>query len=177
MIKGKKCIALAVAALCVLSFSVPLFADQSEKSTVEKLLDILQQKGIITEEQHEDLTEELGEEKKEHEEQQQVVQEIKTTEEKRPKVGYKNGFYLETPEKDFKLKIGGRAYGDFRAYNSGHPSNDEFYISRARIYLSGTIYKYFDFKVQADFGKGDSKLKDGFVKFTYFPLCQNRPGP
>ena len=56
MIKGKKCIVLAVAALFVLSFCVPLSADQSQQSTVEKLLDILQQKGIITEEQHGDLT-------------------------------------------------------------------------------------------------------------------------
>jgi phosphate-selective porin OprO/OprP len=153
-----------------------LYAGQSQKSTVEKLLDILEQKGIITEEQHRDLKDELGEEEKEQEEQQQVVEEIKTKEEKRPKVGYKNGFYLEKPEKDFKLKIGGRAYGDFRAYNSDHPSNDEFYVSRARIYLSGTIYKYFDFKVQADFGKGSSKLKDGFVKLTYFPAAQIMAG-
>ena len=176
MIKVKNCIVLAVAAFFVLSFCVPLFADQSEKSTVEKLLDILQQKGIITEEQHGDLTEELGVEKKELEEQKQVVQEVKKKEENRPRVGYKNGFYLETPDDKFKLKIGGRVFADFRAYNSGHPSNSEFYISRARIYLAGTLYKYFDFKVQADFGKGDSKLKDGFININYFPYAQFQMG-
>jgi hypothetical protein len=64
----------------IFTSSASLYADQSQKSTVEKLLDILQQKGIITEEQHEDLTEELGEEEKEQEEQQQVVQEINTGE-------------------------------------------------------------------------------------------------
>ena len=176
MIKGKNCIVLAVAAFFVLSFCVPLFADQSEKSTVEKLLDILQQKGIITEEQHGDLTEELGVEEQELEEQKQVVQEVKKKEEKRPRVGYKNGFYLETPDDKFKLKIGGRVFADFRAYNGGHPSNSEFYISRARIYLAGTLYKYFDFKVQADFGKGDSKLKDGFININYFPYAQFKIG-
>ena len=99
MSKGEKCIFVAVAAFFVLSFSVPLYADQSEKSTVEKLLDILEQKGIITEDQHGDLTEELGVEEKELEEQKQVVQEVKKKEENRPRVGYKNGFYLETPDK------------------------------------------------------------------------------
>ncbi len=172
MIKRKKCMVLAVAAFFVLSFCVPLSADQSQKTTVEKLLDILQDKGIITEKQHGELTEELGVEKKELEEQKQVVEEVKRKEEERPRVGYKNGFYLETPDKEFKLKIGGRVYGDFRAYNSDHPSNDEFYISRARIYLSGTIYKYFDFKVEADFGKGESELKRRVYQSKLLSLCQ-----
>ena len=176
MVKVKKCIVLVVAALFVLSFCAPLYADQSEKSTVEKLLDILQQKGIITEEQHGDLTEELGVEEKELEEQKQVVQEVKKKEENRPRVGYKNGFYLETPDDKFKLKIGGRVFADFRAYNSGHPSDSEFYISRARIYLSGTLYSYFDFKVQADFGKGESNLKDGFINVNYFPFAHFKIG-
>jgi len=156
----------------LLSFSVPLQADQLQKTTVEKLLDILQEKGIITEKQYEELTEELGAEKKELEEQTKAVQEIQSREEKTPRVGYKNGFFLETPDNQFKLKVGGRLYGDFRAYNSGHPRNDEFYISRARIYLSGTLYKYFDFKVEADFGKGESELKDGYINLTYFPFAQ-----
>lgn len=176
MIKGKKCGVLVVAALFVLSFCAPLYADQSEKSTVEKLLDILQQKGIITEDQHEELTEELGEEEKELEEQKQIVQEVKTKEEKRPQVGYKNGFYLKTPDDKFKLKMGGRVFADFRAYNSAHPSDSEFYISRARIYLSGTLYSYFDFKVQADFGKGESDLKDGFININYLPFAQFQMG-
>jgi phosphate-selective porin OprO/OprP len=174
--KGSNFLTASVFLVFFFTSCTSLYADQSQKTTVEKLLDILQDKGIITEKQHEELTEELGVEKKEQEEQEKVVQEIKTKEEKRPKVGYKNGFFLETPEKDFKLKVGGRAYGDFRAYNSDHPSNDEFYVSRARIYLSGTIYKYFDFKVQADFGKGDSKLKDGFINLNYFPSVQIKMG-
>ena len=168
MIKGKRCIVLVVAALFVLSFCVPLFANQSQQSTVEKLLDILQQKGIITEEQHGDLKKNWGR-KKRNKRNRKGSTGDKKKEERRPRVGYKNGFYLETPEKDFKLKIGGRVFGDFRAYNGDHPSNGEFYISRARIYLAGTLYKYFDFKVQADFGKGDSKLKDGFININYFP--------
>jgi len=172
MIKGRKCIDFAAAVMFLLSFTVPLSADQTQKTTVEKLLDILQQKGIITEKQHQELTEELGVEQKELEEQKQVVEEVKRKEEQRPQVGYKNGFFLETPDKDFKLKMGGRIFGDFRAYNSDHPSNDEFYISRARIYLSGTLYKYFDFKVQADFGKGESDLKDGYLNLNYFPSAQ-----
>ena len=71
MIKGKKSSILAITVVFVFSFCVPLSADQSQKSTVKKLLDILEQKGIITEEQHRELNSELGEEQKEQEEQQQ----------------------------------------------------------------------------------------------------------
>jgi DNA-directed RNA polymerase specialized sigma54-like protein len=78
----------AAAISLLLSFSVPLQADQLQKTTVEKLLDILQEKGIITEKQYEELTEELGAEKKELEEQTKAVQEIQSREEKTPRVGY-----------------------------------------------------------------------------------------
>ena len=160
-----------------LTSTTVLWAAQSHKSTVEKLLDILQQKGIITEEQHEDLTEELGEEEKELEEQKQVVQEVKRKEEKRPRVGYNHGFFLETPDDTFRLAIGGRVNGDFRAYNSGHPSNSEFYVRRARIYLSGTLYKYFDFLVRADFGNGNSTLTVWVDKSQLFFLSPVQDGP
>ena len=126
MIEGKKRVLFLATAFFVLSVCAPLYAGNPEKSTVEKLLDILQEKGIITEEQHKDLNKELGVEKKELEKQRQIVQEVKAKEEKRPQVGYKHGFYLKTPDNRFKLKMGGRVYADFRGYNSGHPSDSEF---------------------------------------------------
>ena len=160
----------------VFTFSTSLNAEQSQKTVVDKLLDILQDKGIITEKQCKELKEELEEEKQSLQEKESVLKKVKSWEEKLPRVGYKNGFFLETPDKKFKLKLGGRVYGDLRAYNSGHPSNSEFFVSRARIYLAGTLYKYFDFKVEPDFGKGDSKLKDGFININYFPLAQFKIG-
>ena len=172
--KGKGFILLVVAVF--FAFCTSLYAGQSQETVVDKLLDILQAKGIITEKQHNELKEELEVEKKSQKEQEEVVQKVKSWEEKLPRVGYKNGFFLETPDKDFKLKIGGRVFADFRAYNSGHPSNSEFFISRARIYLAGTLYKYFDFKVQPDFGKGKSGLRDGFINVNYFPYAQFKIG-
>jgi len=172
----KNTMIVAVTIFFFITFCTSLYAEQSQKTTIEKLLDILQEKGIITEKQHKELKDELVEEKRALEEQKMVVQEAKSWEEKLPHVGYKNGFFLETQDKKFKLKIGGRVYGDFRAYNSGHPSNSEFFISRARIYLAGTLYNHFDFKVQPDFGKGDSKLKDGYINVNYFPYAQLKIG-
>lgn len=174
---------LLVAALFTMCVAVPVQGEEVQKTTVDKLLDILQEKGIITGEQYKDLKNELGAEKKVIEEQKQVIEEqkkavadAKRREEKLPHVGYKNGFYLETPDQQFTLKMGGRVDADMRLYNSDHPENDEFLLSRARIYLSGTLCKHLEYKVEADFGKGESELKDGFINANYVTYAQVKAG-
>jgi phosphate-selective porin OprO and OprP len=167
---------LLLAVSIILTFGTFLRAEEPKKTAVEKLLDILKEKEIITQTQYKELKGEFAEEENELEEQKQVVQKVKSWEEKIPNMGYKNGFFLETKDKKFKLKFGGRVFADYRGYNSGQPSNSEFFISRARIYLAGTLYNHFEFKVQPDFGKGDSKLKDGFINVNYFPYAQLKIG-
>ena len=167
---------LILGTLLILSISIPVFAEEVQKTTVDKLLDILQEKGIITGQQYQDLKKELGTEKKVMEEQKKVVEDVKSREEKMPRVGYKNGFFLETPDQKFTLKAGGRIDADMRLYNSDHPEKSEFLMSRARIYLSGTLYKYFEFKIEPDFGKGESELKDGFINANYVPYAQFKVG-
>jgi len=175
MIKKKR-VLVVLTTFFLLTFCTQLFAEQAHKTAVEKLLDILQEKKIITDEQYEEIKGILEEEKRSLAEEKRVIKKIKSWEEKLPHLGYKNGFFLETQDKKFKLKIGGRVSGDFRAYNSGHPSNSEFFISRARIYLGGTLYNHFEFKVEPDFGKGDSKLKDGYINLNYSPYAQFKIG-
>ncbi len=174
---------LIVGALLIFVASGPVCAEEASKTTVDKLLDILQEKGIINGQQYQDLKNELGAEKKVIEEQKQVIEEqkkvvadVKSREEKLPHVGYKNGFYLETPDEKFSLKVGGRIDTDMRFYNSDHPENNQFFVNRARVYLSGTIYKYIEFKIEPDFGKGTSELKDGFVNANYVPYAQFKVG-
>jgi phosphate-selective porin OprO/OprP len=174
---------LIVGAFLVFCLSAPVYGEEAPKTTVDKLLDILQDKGIITGEQYRDLKNELGAEKKVIEEQKKVIEDqkkvvadAKSREEKMPHVGYKNGFYLETPDQNFSLKIGGRVDADMRFYNSDHPENNQFFVNRARIYLSGTLFKYYEFKIEPDFGKGTSELKDGFINVNYVPYAQFKVG-
>ena len=119
---------LIVGALLIFFASGPVCAEEAPKTTVDKLLDILQDKGIITGDQYRDLKNELGAEQKVIEEQKQVLEDqkkvvadVKSREEKMPRVGYKNGFFLETPDQNFSLKIGGRVDADMRFYNTDHP--------------------------------------------------------
>ena len=51
---------LIVGAFLVFCLSAPVYGEEAPKTTVDKLLDILQDKGIITGEQYRDLKNELG---------------------------------------------------------------------------------------------------------------------
>jgi phosphate-selective porin OprO/OprP len=82
---------------------------------------------------------------------------------------YEKGFRLETRDKNFKMQIGGRVQFDFRTFGSNYPEDDEFDIRRARIFLSGTVYRDFDYKVQVELeGSSSNRLRDGYLEYTYF---------
>ncbi len=68
---------LIVGALLIFVASGPVCAEEASKTTVDKLLDILQEKGIINGQQYQDLKNELGAEKKVIEEQKMVIEEQK----------------------------------------------------------------------------------------------------
>src|SRR5512139_745692 len=122
--KWEKCFQVLVSCF-ILFLSVPSLGEEAPKTTVDKLLDILQEKNIINGQQYRDLKNELGAEKKVIEEQKKVIEEqkkvvadVKSREEKMPRMGYKNGFYLETPDQNFSLKIGGVLDADMRFLNT-----------------------------------------------------------
>ncbi len=89
-----------------------------------------------------------------------------------------NGFKLESADKDFQLKFGGRIMVD-HAYmfqndeldaNVGPletTSGTEF--RRARFFMSGTVYSNVEFKLQVDFAGGNTVLKDAFIGVTDIP--------
>lgn len=93
-----------------------------------------------------------------------------------------NGFKLESADKEFKLKFGGRIMVD-HAYlfqnddldtNFGpleSKSGAEF--RRARLFMSGTIYSNIDFKLQVDFAGGEISLKDAYVGLRDIPGVGN----
>ncbi|MDY6844351.1 MAG: porin, partial [Thermodesulfobacteriota bacterium] len=52
----------------------------------------------------------------------------------------------------------------------------EFLVRRARICASGTIYKYYSFKVEPEFGMGGGALNDGYLNIKYIPEIQCKIG-
>jgi len=88
------------------------------------------------------------------------------------RVYWKNGLNMKSGDGNFTLKIGGRIMADFVFFDD-YDENLEtavdgewhsgFEFRRARLYMSGTIYKYVAFKAQFDFATGDADFKDMWV--------------
>jgi len=89
----------------------------------------------------------------------------------KPAVEWKNGFTINTPDGDFKLRVGGYAQVDGRFYIDNVPgtAHDQFLVRRARIDLSATVFKYFDIRLLPDFGQGQTVLFDAYANAHFIP--------
>ncbi len=79
---------------------------------------------------------------------------------------WSNGFKLESPEKDFSLKFGGRIQADYTFVDADSvlgALEDGFELRRARLFFSGTIYERIELKAQYDFAGGDASAKDLYI--------------
>ena len=92
---------------------------------------------------------------------------------------WKEGLRFETENGDFKFKFGGRIQWDSVWFDQDSDSengkNGEFADSnefrRARLEISGEIYKDFGFKAQYDFVEnGDSEFKDVYIDYNNIPV-------
>lgn len=135
---------------------------KAEKTVEEEILEILKKEGSIGTEKYEELRKRAEKER------------IK--EARRPQAGFKKGFFLQTPDGKFKLQPYLKLRGQFKAFESGHPGNNDFYMRHARIGLKGKMYGYYDFNLAGEFGKGKSDLWDAYIGFNYFPSAKLRFG-
>jgi len=92
--------------------------------------------------------------------------------------GWQDGFFLQSPSGDFKLKIRGYTQADYRffPFGEGDTGNDSFFLRRVRPIFEGTVYKYFDFRIMPDFGLGTTSLQDAYMDVRYLPYASIRAG-
>lgn len=94
---------------------------------------------------------------------------------------FDDGFYLRSREKDlFELRIGGLLQVDYRYFNydsDADPDKDKFDIRRARLLLTGHLYRRFFYKFQYEFqGAGSRNLLDAYVDTSVLPFISFRVG-
>lgn len=97
------------------------------------------------------------------------------------RVYWKEGLNFDSINKNFKLKIGGRVHQDWGWFTEDKEIRDTIgdqvdgaEFRRARIYLSGTIYKNIDFKMEYDFAAGGRpSFTDVFVELKEIPVVGN----
>jgi phosphate-selective porin OprO/OprP len=92
---------------------------------------------------------------------------------------WKDGLRIESADKDFKIKLGGRIQYDVMFIHQDDSLNQYFdaengtEFRRARLYTSGSIYKNIKFKFQVDFAPGKVVIKDAFIQITKIPIAGN----
>ncbi|MBI3269818.1 MAG: hypothetical protein HYZ53_12405 [Planctomycetes bacterium] len=89
---------------------------------------------------------------------------------------FKEGLKVKAEDGNFEAHIGGRLLTQSRFFIDHTRDNDSFFVREARLEMEGTVYKDYEFKVQADFGKGAAQLQDGFVGWKKLPWLGLRVG-
>ena len=96
---------------------------------------------------------------------------------------WSNAFKVESVDKNFKLKFGGRLMMDWSFISQdddleaafGESSNG-FEFRRARFFNSGLIYNAVKYKVQLEFSGGELSFKDMYLEIPNTPLGALRLG-
>jgi phosphate-selective porin OprO/OprP len=92
---------------------------------------------------------------------------------------WKDTLRIETPDKDIRLKFGGRFQWDLAAFYE-HDGIDEFgdfkddtLVRRARVYASGSFLKTIEFKAQFDLADETLEAKDLYGGLINLPAIGN----
>ncbi|NOU23280.1 MAG: porin [Methyloglobulus sp.] len=86
----------------------------------------------------------------------------------------KKGLQVESADKNFKFKLGGRIHADSSFHNGGTyldggdvvDANDGTEIRRARMRFEGVFYKDWLMRTEADFADDNVRVKDAFIQYT-----------
>lgn len=140
-----------------------------QKSVAEKILEILLDRGDITPQQYQEL-------KKEAQAEQEALS--------RPKkedwdVKWKNGLSAESTDGNFSIKLGGRVQIDWASISADDEVENALgegfegfgtEFRRARLFMSGMIYKVAEYKAQFDFAGDEVTAKDLYLGLIDIPF-------
>ena len=139
----------------------------------KSLADILKDKGVLTEEDYQQV--------KTMEESQKAEEAKKAAAEKPsglPVAGYQKGFFLQSPDGKYKLSLNGYVQPQLRLFQDNTSQDNQFYIRRARLSLTGYYGKDWQGRVEGDFSTpSDGKfLKYAYLNWSHFQDAQIRVG-
>jgi phosphate-selective porin OprO and OprP len=99
-------------------------------------------------------------------------------ENQKPLAGWSEGFNLASPDGAYKLRIGGYLQADGRYFidDKDNANTSQFVARRARLDFTGTVFKYFDFRILPDFAPSTPILFDAYVDANYIPQARVRIG-
>jgi phosphate-selective porin OprO/OprP len=165
-------IVVAIAILLSVWPHLTFAGETKEKPVVEQILDLLLQRGQITQEEYRTLQE------KARQEQAAGAKEPTTA----ILAGIERGKpFLKSADDNFRIELGGRFQADFDAAEgdtrtlSGSKLGSQFLVRRARLNLDGRLYRWIGFRIEAEFTEGVS-LKDAYLDLAFFPELRLQAG-
>jgi phosphate-selective porin OprO/OprP len=92
--------------------------------------------------------------------------------------GWKNGFFVQSPDQDFILRITGQIQTDYRAFihKGDNTDIDTFLVRRARLGIEATVARYYEFRLLPDFGQGQARIQDSYLNVHYWDAFQIEAG-
>jgi phosphate-selective porin OprO and OprP len=89
--------------------------------------------------------------------------------------GWRDGFYIISPDEAFSLRITGQIQVDYRLFANTEDRKDidTFLLRRARFGLEATLFKYYEFRFLPDFGESSDKtaptpvIQDCYLNIHY----------
>ena len=140
--------------------TAPVWAE--DKSVAEEILDILKDKGDISDQQYDTLKKKAEAEKKAQEPEWNFY--------------WKNRFILESKDKQFRLDFGGRLtldagyIGADKTIEAAFPNETGWgtEIRQGRLFFEGLVYDAFEFKTEYDFATGGF-FTDVYMGFRKIP--------
>lgn len=95
----------------------------------------------------------------------------------KPVAGYQDGFFVQSQDGNYKIKLGGYTHFDGRFFLGNASRNtSQFLFRRVRLDFTGTVAKYFDFRIMPDFAGSSLRLFDAYVEAKYLTWARLRVG-
>lgn len=91
--------------------------------------------------------------------------------------GFQDGFFVQSPDGEYRLVIGMVAQGDGRfSIDDPTPITNTFTLRKLRPTFTGQLTKYFTFKLMPDFGNGATQVPDAYLEFRPSTAFRIRTG-
>ncbi len=97
-----------------------------------------------------------------------VAEEIKVATRDQAKITMKDKFEVKSGDGDFSMRVGGRVQVDAATYaEDKRDNNDGTEMRRARLFVQGTLWQAWNYKLQYDFvNTGSSGIADAYIQYA-----------
>lgn len=153
-----------------------------KRDRMRELVDTLKQKGVISEEEYTELTEETPQERAEARAQRRRdalkrAQETEQAEQRKNQlVGrWNNGLVFETPDRSIGFNLSGRVHADYRSFLDDTASST-FELRRVYLTVAGKYQDWLTWDVTGDFAQSGTTLDVGWLNIAFSQTAQLRMG-